>query len=237
MARGLPASLEKARPWLPMRTAMKPELLLALAMLSCPNCIATIFCPKAPDEGRKIVFEKVGQMLREHPDSPALSIRGAQIQDLTIAYPHRFYYVGAAELASGRLLSAAKSSSWRYILIHGTNAVGVAEVFDAKPETGGALSFGALYQTGFSNETLEALRKAKELPRIKERDYELRFLHVPAINFVAVWFHGKSDDILMPLPPTFGRKLSAYQPYSESQITKVLEPEAKEVMRAPRLYR
>jgi hypothetical protein len=41
----------------------------------------------------------------------------------------------------------------------------------------------------------------------------------------------------MPLPPTFGSELNAYQPYSERQIIRVLKPEAKEVMKAPRLLR
>jgi hypothetical protein len=75
------------------------------------------------------------------------------------------------------------------------------------------------------------------LPQIRKQDYELRFLEVPALNFVAVWLHGRSDDIIMPLPPTFGRNLNAFQAYSESEIIKVLKPEAKEVMKAPNLVR
>lgn len=39
------------------------------------------------------------------------------------------------------------------------------------------------------------------------------------------------------LPPTVGRKLTAYGDYSESRIIKVLEPEAKQVMKVPRLLR
>jgi len=121
--------------------------------------------------------------------------------------------------------------------MRGTNAAGVAAVADAGAKTGNLLRFTGLFQTCFAAETLEALRKAKELKQIKEQDYELRFLQVPAINFVAVWLHGKSDDIILPLPPTFGRKLNAYQPYAESEIIKVLKPDAKEAMKAPNLIR
>jgi hypothetical protein len=217
--------------------AVKSKIILCLALVLSGNCIAAIVYPKAPEGGRQLVFENVGQMLREHPDGTAISIRGLQIEDVTIAEPHRWYSVGATNLASGNLLSVAGSICWRYLLIHGRNAAGVATVFDANAKTGDALRFGALYQTGFSDDTLEALRKAKSLTQVKTQDYELRFLQVPAINFVAVWLHGKSDDIIMPLPPTFGRKLNAYQPYPESQIIKVLEPDAKEVMKAPRSFR
>jgi hypothetical protein len=159
------------------------------------------------------------------------------MEDLTIAEPHREYGVGATDLAAGHLLSSASSKSWRYILLHGTNAVGVASVSDADSKTGKALSFNGLFESGRSSETLEAARTAGELPQIKKQDYELRFLEVPALNFVAVWLHGRSDDIIMPLPPTFGRNLNAFQAYSESEIIKVLKPEAKEVMKAPNLVR
>jgi len=112
----------------------------------------------------------------------------------------------------------------------------VATVFDADPKTGKALRFGALYETCFAKETLEALRKAEKLPQIKKQDYELRFLDIPSVYFVAVWLHRESDDILIPLPSTFGR-WDAYQPYSESAMIKLLKPEAKKVLKAPMLIR
>lgn len=212
-------------------------LILGLVLVLSGNCNSAIVYPKAPVGGRQIVVENVGRMLREHPDGTIVSTRALQIEDLTIAEPHRWYDVGAADLASGHLLSSARSGSWRYVLIHGTNAVGVAEIFNADTNIGDDLRFGALYQTAFCNETLEALRKAKEMPQIQKQDYELRLVRISAINFFAVWLHGKADEIILPLPPTFGRKLKAYQPYSESHIIKVLKPDANEVMKAPRSLR
>ena len=69
---------------------------------------------------------------------------------------------------------------------------------------------------------LEAMRKAEELPQVKKQDYEFRFLNLAPLSFFAVWLHGKSDDIIIPLPPTWGI-WNAYQPYSESQITELLK--------------
>jgi hypothetical protein len=49
---------------------------------------------------------------------------------------------------------------------------------------------------------------------------------MPWILFRAVWLHGKSDDIIIPLGATFGR-WNAMQPYSESEMLKLLQPDAK----------
>ena len=54
-------------------------------------------------------------------------------------------------------------------------------------------------------------------------------------SFVAVWLHGKSDDIIIPLPPNhYGKK--AYQPYTEQAIIKLLKPEAENILSASKQY-
>ena len=210
---------------------MKPNLLLGLALvlsgLPGHNCHAAIIYPQAPDGGRQIVLESVRGMSR----SMSRYLGGFQIEDLTIADPYRDYSVGPTNLASGQLLSATKPVVWRYLLMHGTNAVGAAELI-ADKTNGKTLKFANLDTTDFSSETLEALRRAEPLPQIKKQDYELRRLDCPPILFVAVWLHGKSDDIIIPLPPTCGR-WNAYQPYSESQMIKLLKPEAEKRLKLP----
>jgi len=95
----------------------------------------------------------------------------------------------------------------------------------ADEKTGKVLKSAGFGKAVYSNETLEALRMAEQLPQIKKQDYELRCLDDMSLHFVMVWLHGKSDDILIPLPPTFGR-WNAYQPYSESEMINLLKPEA-----------
>ena len=190
------------------------------------RCDAAIIHPKAPDEGRQVVYNNL--------DLRFLGV--AHVADLSIGEPYRCYYVGASNLASGQLLAGLKPGGWQYPLMLGSNVVGAVEVVaDKKDEK--ALAFAGLYQTDFSREMLEAARAAEKLPQIKKQDYEFRRLEIPGINFVAVWLHGKSDVIIIPLPPTYGRKLKAYEAYSESQIIKMLKPEAKEVMKVPNLPR
>jgi hypothetical protein len=208
---------------------MKSKIILCLALVLSGYCDAAIVYPKAPDGGQQLVHEFVGPLLRGHPDA-GVSVRGLQIEDLIIADPSRWYGAGATDLASGRMLSAAKSSSWRYPLIYGTNAVGVAQLI-ADEKTGKALKCIALDQ---GDNSREALRTAEQLPQIKKQDYELRYLDVPAVLFQAIWLHGKSDDIIIPFPDKWKRWNC--QPYSERQIIKLLKPEAKKKLNEPKLF-
>lgn len=208
---------------------MNPKLLLCLALVlsSGLNCPAAIIYPKAPDGGQQVIHETFRQGLSR---SISRYLGGYQIEDLTIASPFRDYSVGLTNLAAGQLLADARAGTWRYLLMHGTNAVGAAEL-RADPTNSTALIFAGLDTTDLSRETQEALRRSEQLPQIKEKDYELRRLDCPSILFVAVWLHGKSDDILVPLPPAKGR-WNAYQAYSERQMIELLQPMAEKRLKA-----
>ena len=205
----------------------KPFFCLALVLSGGLNGPGAIIYPKAPDGGQQVIRDTFKQGLSR---SISRYLGGFQIEDLTIANPFRDYSVGLTNLASGQLLPAARAGNWRYLLMHGTNAVGAAELM-TDPTNGAALKFAGLDTSDFPGETLEAIRRAEQLPQIKEQDYELRRLDCPSILFVAVWLHGKSDDILIPLPPTGGR-WNAYQLYSESQMIEWLQPESEKRLKA-----
>ncbi len=204
---------------------MKPKLILCLALVLSGNCYSAIVYPKAPDGGKQIVIENASGILRTDPRF----LGGFRIEELTIASPYRNYYVNPRDLASGHLLSTARPAGWTYLFIHGTNEVG-SEQLIADEKDGNALRFNGLYQTDDS--TLAALRIAEQLPQVKKRDFEGRRLECPSILFHAVWLHGESGDIIIPLPNTFGR-WNAYQPYSEKQMLKLLKPEVKKRLKNP----
>ncbi len=196
---------------------VKPGIMipLLLALVLGGHCQAAIVYPQAPEGGRQIVVHNL--------DPHFLGVSSAA--DLIIAAPCRIYYVGLTNLAAGQLLSAASDGQWAYLLLQGTNAAGMIELMVGKTDEK-TLEFAGLYKSNFSNETLTAMRTAQQWPLIQKEDYEVRRLECPSVTFVAVWLHGKSDDLIIPLPPTFGR-WKAYQPYSESEILKTLEAEAK----------
>jgi len=185
------------------------------------NCNAAIIHPKAPDGGQQIVSKDLG--------AQSLKFLGvSRIEDLTIADPFQNYSVWPTNLASGQLLFEAKPTSWRYLLMKGTNAVG-SEDLGADEKTGKPLVFYSLEK---GDRMLAAVRIAEQLPQTQKSDYELRYLEIAPVEFVAIWLHGQSDDIIIPLPPTFGR-WKAYQPYSESQMAKLLKPEVEKKLKEP----
>jgi hypothetical protein len=180
-----------------------------------------IIYPKAPEGGIEIVYNKAKQLHQAH------HIFGeARMEDLAMAQPHRWYAVPLADLAAGRFLSTATSGSWRHIFIQGMQAVGVGALSDPRPETGNELMCTGMYETCFGAETLEALKVGQQLQQIQDQDYEVRFLDCFSIYFFSVWLHGGADDIIIPLPPTYGR-MDAYHPYSERNIVRLLQKTAE----------
>jgi hypothetical protein len=204
---------------------MNPKLLLCLALVLSRICHAAIVFPKAPEEGRQIAYEKVSGVIQKFPNA----YKGLKIEELTISDAHKMYSFGPQNIISGNLLSTADFSGWRYLFIHGTNAVcEVPLIFD--PKDGKLSKHGGVFGNELAQAALEALRKAAELPQVKKEDYECRFLVCSLMGFHAIWLHGKSDDIMIPVPPTYDR-VNAYQPYSESQIIKLLKSDAENTLK------
>lgn len=203
---------------------MKPKLLLALALILGGQGFAAIVYPQAPEGGRAMVAKCL--------DPQALKfLNVARVEDLTITEPLAEYYVAdLTKLSRRNFLAAAQPGEWLYLLAQGTNTVGAVGLQPDKP-SGKGLKFSYLARTDATNTTLCGLRVAASLPQIRNRDYELRSFDLPPILFRSVWLHGKADDILIPLPPTFGR-WNAYQPYSESQMLALLMPEVEKSRKA-----
>jgi len=187
------------------------------------NCNAALLHPNGPDGGRKIAGEQSGRIIGQHPP------RGyAHGHEIIVSDPNQQYVVRLEDLASGQLLSAAKFGSWHYILTQGTNLVGKAVL--SQDEKTGELKLAGVYDPGPPLDAeREALRRAEKLPQVQKQDYEFRLLDIEPLYFHAVWLHGKSDDIILPLPETF-RRMKVYEPYSESQMIKLLKPEAKKAL-------
>jgi hypothetical protein len=152
-------------------------------------------------------------------------------KDLTISRPFGVYCYGTnyTNLISGRLLSAARLYSWRFMLTDGTNSAGLDLVYDKK--NGGWQEIGGCFypaRPNSSNPVLETLQAAERLPQVKKGDCELRYLNFMDIQFFAVWLHGKSSDIILPVP-VYG-KWQDYRPYSEHEMIELLKREVEDKM-------
>jgi hypothetical protein len=153
-------------------------------------------------------------------------------KDLTIARPFPVYFYGMnyTNLLSSHLLSATKLGSWRFLLTDGTNSAGLDLGYDQK--NGRWAEFGYCFYPPcpkFSDPVLETLRAAERLPQVKKEDYELRYLNFLDIQFFAVWLHGKSSDIIMPVP-VYG-KWQDFRPYSEPEMIERLKREIEGEMK------
>lgn len=205
---------------------MKARLLLCFALVLSGVCRSAVVYPKAPDGGGQVVAENAKHLLKSDPGF----LGGFRFDELTIAQPYRVYGVSPKDLAAGKLLPTAKPGGWQYLFMHGSDAVGMEDLI-VDDKTGG-LRFNGLYQSNFSKEMATALRMAEQLPQVKNQDYEVRRLDCAPILFVSLWLHGKTDDIIIPLGATFGR-WNANQPHSESEMLKLLKPEARKKLKEP----
>jgi hypothetical protein len=206
---------------------MNPKLILCLALVLSGvwfdiNSSAAIIYPKEPDGGRQMVIQYISQF--DPKDDPAFK-EMCITNDLNFAKPFVNYSPG--DLTRGKLLDGAKAEPyWIYIIVHGTNVGGSASV-EADEKTGKALKCNSLCNGDIFKEAYKALQLAEQLPQVQKQDYEPRLLSESWTSFNAVWLHGQSNDFIIPLPYGFDNRINAYQLYTESQIIKILAPEAR----------
>jgi hypothetical protein len=199
---------------------MKPKLILCLALVLSVNCHAAIIFPEAPEEGWQFASNKISEVIQKFPHIQ----KGLKVANLTRTNALKEYGFWSRDVVSGNLLASAKFSGWQYLYARGTNAV-FSVWMSVDPKDGKLIKRAGVSEGDFYHSILIGLQKAEELPQVQKQDYECRYLSSPVL-FQAIWLHGQSDDIVIPLPPTWN-KWNAYQPYSESEITKLLKPEAE----------
>ena len=189
---------------------MKPKLILCLALVLSGHCHAAIVYPKAPEGGTQIVEKYLDPKLLN-------GLRITNVENLIIANPLAEY--GGGILVTGKFLSTAQLSIWRYLLMDGTNAV-VEMALNADKSR--YLKYCWKGKTDKDNNALKAIRVAEQLPQINQHDYELRYLDMMPYA-PAIWLHSESDDIIIPLTDYWSH-WKALQPYSESEMIKLLKP-------------
>jgi hypothetical protein len=173
--------------------------------------------PPPPPNGLEIINEAlVGLFSTPSHAARALSVEAGP--RLEAAAPHLVYFVGLDEVAQGRILSAARPTSWRYILLEGDMAHAAAEL--AVDESGKVEGFSHFDEGPFVESTIAGVAFAEQEETNRGGAYELRLLSVPSLYLVALWLHG-AHDLLVPLAPAPGG-LEPEHAYTEEQIFSAL---------------
>ena len=173
--------------------------------------------PPSPPLGLEVITAALeGLLSTQSPAARALSVGRDEDASTGLAAvaPHLVYFVGLEDVAQGRMLSAARPTSWRYILVKGDEACAAAEVTIA--EDGHLGSFSHVDRGPFAQNIVAAVELAEITEAARGGDYELRLLSVPSLYLVALWLHG-AEDLLLPLEPAPG-DLETVHFYTQEQI-------------------
>lgn len=173
--------------------------------------------PPPPPTGLEVITAALeGLLSTQGPAARALSIGREDDAGTGLAAvaPHLVYFAGLEDVAQGRMLSAARPTSWRYILVRGDNAYAAAEVTVA--EDGQLGGFSHVDRGPFALNIVAAVELAEITETARGGDYEMRLLSVPSLYLVALWLHG-TEDLLLPLEPAPG-DLETERVYTEEQI-------------------
>lgn len=178
--------------------------------------------PEPPNQVTELVSGKLRDVASAAAQPTALG--GAAPGDLEPTDPHEVYVLDLADLANADdPLAAARPAGWRFLLSEQGQAVSAA-VTTRTPN--GEHRF-ALFNSGpYVGATRSALAEAAELPEVADRDMQVRLLTVPALHLTAVWLHGDSDDVLLPLPPA-PAQVTANQPHPANDLLRTLRDPAR----------
>jgi hypothetical protein len=197
-----------------------------------------IMFPKAPRAAAAKLVGHLTELARERKMPHRMP--EMRLESLAHSEAHPVYFVPLDALAEGKLLQAAKQTSWRYLLVQDNAPIAEAELAAASRGKKGAksrsLDFVSLTHEPFAGATVDALGAAERLPQVAREDYELRLLKIPAVYFVALWLHGSKDDILMPMGDPPGG-LKANEPYTEAQVIKALRGSVEQARRFDEAHR
>jgi hypothetical protein len=172
----------------------------------------------APAEGANVVLSNLAL--------PQTSALGMEAAGRRLPRTLKSYPVFSADLEDvldddPGLLASARLTSWQYVVFDGKRVVALAEVTHRKPPR-----YASRQSPVVAEAVVEAIRKAEELDAVKKADYELRILRVPELYLLAVWLHGPSRDLLIPVRP-FTKPSSDRATFSEKQMVEILRPLAQ----------
>ncbi len=183
--------------------------------------------PLIPARPPKKCHEEASSAVRQLliPPHSSGTMTAATAEEHELAAPHDVYTINADKVANGSLKSARRIG-WRYLVMQGERAVAAAEV--QRPAGTGQPEFSHLNSGPFVEGSIDALSIAESLAEVAADDFEVRLLKLPSVYVMALWLHGPSKDILIPLGPSDGHgPLTPNKPYSPDDFFRALTPLAQ----------
>jgi hypothetical protein len=146
---------------------------------------------------------------------------------------HRIFSLGLKDIAEGGdILGRARLVAWRYLLSDGGGHEALAaEVY----VTDGRQQFAGLNEGPFSTGLIQAIAAADALPAVRDGDFELNLLRVPALWLVALWLKSGRPgmaDLLVPMAPA-PPGLNPNRPYAADQLFAVMAPTVRQKLAKP----
>ena len=186
-----------------------------------------IQAPEPPDEALDAVRESLARR-RPRRRAPLLR-RGppARPPSASVTAPQRVYTVGLEALAARESVErTAEPTGWRFLVEEPEQPLVAAEVQDlTRAAVPAQVTEGA-----YVHSTADALRAAEALDVVREGDFELRLLRVPALYLVALWLQAPDrDDVFVPLAPA-PSPFEAGRPYSEPEFAGAAAALAREAL-------
>jgi len=183
--------------------------------------------PTPPKEGLEVLRGAITELMSRPESNTFAATAGVASEYISVAAPHRVYFVGADEVAAGRLLGAARLTGWRYIVLAGERPLFAAELSFAGE--GKRLEFSHTNRGPFVEGTIKGVRVAEGLEDIRAGNFELRLLGVPSLSLNALWLHAVDRDFLLPMPPA-PSDLAPYRLYTEEAALTMLRAVAAKRM-------
>ena len=149
-----------------------------------------IFVPPAPPDGLDLVRGNLRTLLR-HDTNVRARLRRSHIPTVSAVAPHRSYHLEPSALADLPIRSAAKMTSWRYLLFDGRNPLLTVAI--SSNESGQSTDFLGANESSLLQAFVNGVKFAEQHELIREADYELRLLEVPSIYLSAIWLHSEND--------------------------------------------
>lgn len=192
-----------------------------LVMMASGKCCGALVLSEVPDEATQMAARYSKEVLfAEHV------VAKGDVTNLVVVGPHRGYYISLDGIIGGHPLSTATPLSWRYSVMDRTNGCAIVTIMDPDPKSAKPRRFGGLEDGEGVGNVFNGLRRAEKLAQESNRDYELRYFSNFELHFEAVWLHGVSDDIIIPVSTVY-QNITLFRPYSEDEVFAALKEEVK----------